>query len=72
MPDTAQTLEPIVNTEEQEIQTYGFTRDDIIALAKKVLKEANIVSVPSLPADANEKTYVLKATNGKLDWVEEE
>lgn len=28
--------------------------------------------LPSLPADANEKTYILKAVNGTLSWVEEE
>lgn len=27
--------------------------------------------VPELPADASEKTYVLKAVNGTVAWVEE-
>ena len=27
--------------------------------------------LPTLPADAEEKTYVLKAVNGVLSWVEE-
>ncbi len=28
--------------------------------------------LPSLPADADEKTYILKAVNGVLSWIEEE
>lgn len=49
---------------------YGNDKCSIYIVSSNGAKAVDFLTVPELPSDANTKTYVLKAVNGVLTWVE--
>ncbi len=54
------------------IQKDNYKNDQcsIYIISSNGAKAIDFLTVPALPSDANTKTYVLKAVNGVLTWVE--
>ena len=52
----------------EDINVYGKR----VVRKKDIVKLQGMIELPEMPDDVEDKTYVLKIVNGKLQWVEEE